>query len=196
LSKVTILNLRPTQFALGMREVEAKTSKLVKLGPDERHDYLRDHPVPLVLGPEGVPYLIDHHHLARAAWEVGIKELATETRADLSHLSESKFWEQMAHEGWVYLHDQFGKGPHLPDLLPLDVRGLADDPFRSLAWAVREEKGYDKSPIPFCEFRWAEFLRKHIVDHPMKMGFELALKKALLLCHKSEAKSLPGYIGE
>jgi len=192
--KVNLLKLRPTQFAIGMREVESKTLKLGKLGRSERDEYLRSHPVPLVLAPEGEHYLIDHHHLARAAWESGMEEVIGEIKADLSHLSEAGFWEHMGREGWVYLHDQFGKGPHSPELLPIDIRGLADDPFRSLAWAVREEKGFQKSPIPFCEFKWAEFLRKHIAGHPMKMGFKHALEKALQLCHHPEAKALPGYI--
>lgn len=191
--KVVLLDLRPTQFAVGNREVETKARKLAKLTHDDRQAYLHEHPVPVVKAADGHIFLIDHHHLVRAAWESGVKHVTTETREDWSDLPASKFWDKMEKEGWVYLHDQFGKGPHSPDLLPVDVRGLADDPFRSLAWAVREAKGYGKSPVPFCEFRWAEFLRKHILGHPVKSGFEHALQAALELCHKPEAKTLPGY---
>lgn len=35
--------------------------------------FLCSHPVPVVLGPEGRHYLIDHHHLTRAMYELGIK---------------------------------------------------------------------------------------------------------------------------
>jgi hypothetical protein len=37
------------------------------------HRFLQSHPVPVVLGPGGRHYLIDHHHLARAMHEKGIK---------------------------------------------------------------------------------------------------------------------------
>jgi hypothetical protein len=196
MSKVQVLHLRPTQFAVGMREVENKVEKLRSLGHNERHEFLHAHPVPVVLAPDGDQYIIDHHHLVRAAWETGIEGIVTEIRADLAKLRPEQFWEHMKKEGWVYLHDQFGKGPHEPEFLPVDVRGLADDPFRSLAWAVREKKGFDKSPIPFCEFRWSEFFRKHFSAHPMKMGFHNAIDQAIKLCHLPEAKKLPGYIGD
>lgn len=194
MAKMKILDLRPTQFAVGMKEVETKVEKLKVLSGDALHDYLRDHPVPVVLSPDGGAYLTDHHHLVRAAWEADLHDVATKVMADLTHLTPGTFWGRMEKEGWTYLHDQFGKGPHSPELLPLDVRGLADDPFRSLAWALREKKGFNKSPVPFCEFRWSEFLRRHITGHPMKMGFHKALEEALKLCHRPEAKSLPGYI--
>lgn len=35
--------------------------------------FLLSHPVPVVLGPNGRHYLIDHHHLARAMHEKGIQ---------------------------------------------------------------------------------------------------------------------------
>jgi len=193
MAKVEVLKLRPTQFAVGMREVETKVSKLRDLSRDSLHDYLKEHPVPLILAPDGAQYIIDHHHLARAAWEVGLPEIVTEIRDDLSKMPIAKFWEHMKKEGWVWLQDQFGKGPHHPELLPIDVRGLADDPYRSLAWAVREEKGFHKTPVPFCEFRWADFFRKHVSGNPSRMGFHKALDEALKLCQRPEAKTLPGY---
>ena len=191
-----VLSLRPTQFALGMLEVEVKCTKLRELKHDELKDFLNSHPVPIILAPDGANYIIDHHHLVRAAWEVKITDVTIEKIKDLSHLTHAKFWEEMEKEKWTYLHDQFGKGPHSPEFLPLDVRGLADDPFRSLAWALREKKGYNKTEQPFSEFHWAEFLRKHISFHPIKMGFHKALEEAEKLCHKPEAVNLPGYIKE
>jgi hypothetical protein len=46
MSKIDLLSLRPTQFALGMLEVETKVRKLRKLSDDELKDYLKEHPVP------------------------------------------------------------------------------------------------------------------------------------------------------
>jgi hypothetical protein len=34
--------------------------------------FLQKHPVPVVIGPGGQHYLIDHHHLTRAMTELGI----------------------------------------------------------------------------------------------------------------------------
>jgi hypothetical protein len=192
--KTHVLDLKPTQFALGMREVEQKVEKLKKMSATELDAYQHEHRVPVVQAVGGDLYLIDHHHLVRACWEAHITHVRVELKADLSHLGDQKFWEHMTEQGWVYLHDQFGKGPHAPQLLPIDVRGLADDPFRSLAWLVREHKGFNKSERPFCEFSWANFLRQHLDTHPGRLGFEEALRHALDLCHRPEAKKLPGYM--
>jgi hypothetical protein len=45
----------------------------------------------------------------------------------------------------VYPYCQFGEGPRKPLYLPRDIRGLADDPYRSLAWFVRKAGGFDPS---------------------------------------------------
>lgn len=192
--KTHVMELKPTQFALGMREVEVKVAKLRKMSGKELDDYLHEHKVPVIQAQGGHLYLIDHHHLVRACWEAHIDHVRVEIKADLSSLSEEKFWEKMKASGWVYLHDQFGKGPHAPQFLPIDVRGLADDPFRSLAWELREKKGFTKSEKPFCEFSWANFLREHIDTHPGRLGYDEALRHALELCHKPEARKLPGFV--
>jgi hypothetical protein len=194
MKKVKVLELRPTQFAVGMHEVAAKVRKLTKMTHEERHDYLIAHPIPVVSSPEGAHYMIDHHHLARAAWEAGIEDVFIKVQDDLSGHTEQKFWEKMKSEGWLYLKDQFGHGPHEEEMLPIDLRGLADDPFRSLAWAVRDANGFTKGAVPFCEFRWSEFFRKRMTGNPMRIGFDKALQEALKLCHDPDAKLLPGYI--
>ena len=191
--KANVLSLRPTQFAIGMLEVEIKSSQIQKLKGSRLANFLEAHPVPVIRAPGEGLYLIDHHHLVRACWESGIRKVHVEVREDFSTLLEAQFWRKMSRLRWLYLHDQFGKGPHGPALLPLDVRGLADDPYRSLAWALREAQGFRKTKKPFCEFSWASFLRKHIRIHPARIGFEKALVHALALCHKAEAKRLPGY---
>ena len=68
--KRSIYDLRPTQFALGMKEVEAKVKKLKNFTEKELHDYLHHHPVPVVLCKDGNAHVIDHHHLVRACWEI------------------------------------------------------------------------------------------------------------------------------
>jgi hypothetical protein len=189
-----VSDLRPTQFAVGMFEVERKARKLRGLKSKELDEYLDAHPVPVVLCRDGQAHVIDHHHLVRACWEVGVDKVVTQVEADLSHLGAEAFWEEMIRRKWVHLYDQFGRGPHEPLNLPLNVRGLADDLYRSLAWAVREEGGYQKTPVPFCEFRWADYLRKKLVVQRSEEGFRKAIDEALRLARSEEASHLPGYI--
>jgi hypothetical protein len=191
--KVPILQLKPTQFALGQREVARKVAELKALGRDERHEYLHAHAVPVVISPRKLYRVVDHHHHVRACWEAGIDELPIDLKADLSHLSLEDFWQAMEKAHWVHLRDQFGLGPHAPNLLPDDVRGMADDPFRSLAWALRHAGAYEKNDAPFSEFLWADFLRREIQLVPGDAGFEQALKTAHGLARDPKASQLPGY---
>lgn len=191
-----LLELRPTQFALGMIEVEAKIKHLETLKPKRLEEYLKAHPVPVVIGPGKVRYIIDHHHLVRACWELGIGHLKQKVESDLSHLEPGPFWSKMKKSNWVYLYDQFGNGPHNPLELPENIKGLADDFYRSLAWGVREEEGYNKVPAPFSEFRWAEFLRKKLKKRHTKDNFWVLVATGLRLCRSRAASKLPGYRGK
>ena len=192
-SKRHVFDLRPTQFAVGMFEVEKKISRLTKLKGRELEKYLDDHPVPVVLCRNNEAHLIDHHHLVPACWELGIEKVVTRLEADLSHLEIQDFWKEMTRRKWNHLYDQFGSGPHQPTMLPLNVRGLADDIYRGLAWALREAGGYEKTDALFCEFRWADFLRTRVKVERTENGFKEALKEALRLAGSEEAKHLPGF---
>ncbi len=192
--KKKIFELRPTQFALGLREVEAKTKKLKALAHHELDDFLKAHRVPVIQHDDETFHLIDHHHLVRACWEMDIEHVYVEIIADLSKYKVDHFWEKMKDSNWVHPYDQFGKGPHPIDALPLDIRGLADDPYRSLAWAIREEGGFEKTEEPFAEFKWADFFRKNITVARTPTGFDEAIKEAIKLAHTDAAKHLPGFI--
>jgi hypothetical protein len=189
------LDLRPTQMSVGMREVGEKADHLRGMKPEKADAWLKERPVPVVLGPRGRMYLIDHHHLVRAAWEAGITHVHVEVKADLSGLSEDEFWSKMKDEKWVYPYDQFGKGPHDVQDLPENVRGLADDPYRSVAGAVRDRGGYEKSDEPFAEFLWAQFFRERLKVHPIYHDFEEAVAEAVKLAKTEAAKHLPGWLG-
>jgi hypothetical protein len=188
-----LFELRPTQFAVGMFEVEKKIKKLRGFKDKELQEYLDAHPVPVVLCRNGDAHIIDHHHLVRACLEADVEKVLTEVVADFSHLGDKEFWAEMGRKKWLHLYDQFGNGPHDPTLLPMTVRGLADDQFRSLAWAIREAGGYDKSPEPFCEFKWADFFRKKVKVERTELGFKEAVGQALKLASSQEASHLPGF---
>lgn len=179
--KKNILSLKPTQFAIGFEEVDDKVKKLLKMSSKQLKKQQEDKMIPGVLGPNKEFYMIDHHHAARACWEVGIKKLFVYVIADYSNLSVNKFWDHMQERGWVYPYSQFGKKQLPFELLPQDVRGLADDPYRSLAWAVKEAGGFEKSTVPFFEFAWANFFRDKVPPKLVRDNFELATRKAVKL---------------
>jgi hypothetical protein len=188
--KRRILELRPTQFAVGMKEVDRRIGKFQALSEKKLDAYLRRHPVPVVVGPGRIDYLVDGHHHARSCWEAGHRDIFVDIQADKSEMLEQPFWAFMRRSHWAHLYDEFGGGPHEPQRLPEDIRGLADDPYRSLAWAVRREGGYDKSSLDFAEFKWADFFRKKIPIAQGADGFKKAVKAALRLCRSDKGRLL------
>ena len=192
--KHAVLDLRPTQMALGMKEVEHRVNIIRGLKKEELQDYLHVRKVPVVLAPKGRIYLVDRHHLVRACWEASVTEVTTDVIADLSAHSFDDLWAKMKESNWIFPFDQFGGGPHDPIHLPENVRGMADDPYRSLAWMVRDKGGFQKSPQPFAEFHWANYLRKHMRLHPAFDNIHEAITEALHLCRHPQANHLPGFV--
>jgi hypothetical protein len=195
MKKLSILDLRPTQFVLGMREVDFKVAAIRHFPRKKLQRYCRDHAIPVILGPRGEPFMIDHHHFARACWETDMNEFEIKILKDCSKKSVKEFWNFMAQKNWVYLHDQFGLGPHAASALPIDIRFLADDPFRSLAWEAINKGWIKKSRVPFFEFQWAALFRRNM-DMPLhsKSDFKQALLQIKELVKSSAAKRIPGFV--
>lgn len=193
--RLAVTTARPTQFAVGFRAVSDKEKKIAKRQGDEAKldAYLEEDTSPVVIGPEGVVYIIDGHHLGRALWNLGIKETYASVTANLADLGETDFWRLMDEKKWVYPFDEKGEGPQPFSLLPKTFGDMRDDPFRSLASAVREEKGFQKSSEPFAEFRWAEHFRARIPLEVVSKDFDGAVKRALALTGAEDASSLPGF---
>jgi hypothetical protein len=195
LEKAHPLELFTTQISAGMIEVAEKRDGLLGMSDDKADEWLRKHAVPVVKRGDRL-YMIDHHHETRAAWEAGFKHVYTQVVADLSHLKDdADFWDEMKKREWVYLYDQYGVGPHSPDHLPRDVRGLADDPHRSLAGKVRDAGGYQKNTKPFSEFQWANFFRGKISRAEIYDALAQAVADAVALAKTAAAQGLPGWSG-
>ena len=194
-----ILSLKPTQFSVGILEVEYKAGRLEKMSAKKRKKLIHQKPIPVVISPAGELFVTDHHHFLFACYQAGIRKLPIEVIADWSKakLSYSKFWQKMVKKDFCYLYDQFGEGPRSPLYLPPDVRGMADDPYRSLAWVVKKEGGFINSDENFSEFQWANFLRdKKLLDGHGRAGLQRALTKAIALVKAKSPKHLPGAIAE
>ncbi len=189
-----ILTLRPTQITLGFEEVRGKRGAWKTKTAEELSRFLQSHLVPTILGPGREPYLIDHHHLARALFEEGVEEVFVTTFADLSRLPADHFWSMMDMHGWTHPYDARGRRRAYSDL-PKTIKGMEDDPYRSLAGELRNIGGFAKDATPFSEFLWADFLRPRIKAKQIRADFKAALAEALVLARTGDADYLPGWCG-
>lgn len=199
LKKTRILDLKPMQIPAGMLEVQQKARDVRDMKEKEAEAWLKDGSVPVLEDYKNRKRPVDHHHEARAAWEADRDEVYThryfddEMHARIKALPREQYYAVTKAMGLFYDRDQFGAGPHDPNHLPEDVRGMADDPFRSVAWQVRKRGGYDKTATPFAEFMWAQFFRERVKTYPTKADFEQTVLEAMKLAHDSAAKDLPGW---
>jgi hypothetical protein len=70
-TRVPITDLVPTQMTV----VRYKRRRWRERSAYEAANFLDELRVPVVLGPGSCPYLLDHHHLALALSNEGVKEL-------------------------------------------------------------------------------------------------------------------------
>jgi hypothetical protein len=194
LHPVPIAELRPTQITIGLREVEEKRKDWRNLGAEKKARFLGRHMIPVVSGPKGGYYIIDHHHLTRALHEEGVKQLLVTRVDDLSFLNRATFWAVLDHRRWVHAYDADGRRRAFDDI-PKSVGKLQDDPCRSLAGELRRAGGFAKDTELFGEFLWADFVRRKLGRKTIAKDFEAALKKALVLAKSADAKYLPGWCG-
>src|ERR1700716_1831081 len=97
---VSIAALRPTQITVGMREVKAKRKSWRDHPDRKKADFLGKHLIPVIWGPKEQYYVIDHHHLALALHQEGVKNIATTVVADLRRLPRDLFWVVLDHRAW------------------------------------------------------------------------------------------------
>lgn len=195
--EISAWDLRPTQFHVGMYEVKIKATEFDEMSKSERKKFLWKKPIQVVYGPNDEVYIVDGHHQARALLETGREYLWAEVLADYSELSEKEFYRRMKQRHWMFLFDYELNEERSPNELPHDLSAMRDDPYRSLAWLVRKKGGYKNLDIPFQEFFWAEFFRKHIPDLGKNPNTHAAMRRAMKTAYdlaKSDlARDLPGY---
>ena len=194
LHPIAIKVLRPTQMALGIREVDRKRAAWRERKARGGAEFLGHHLIPAVLGPGNSYWLIDHHHLARALLDEGVEEVLVSVVARLAHLPKKRFFAFMDSHNWLHPYDSEGKRRNWDDL-PRHVGKMADDPYRSLAGEVRIAGGYAKTEAPYSEFLWADFFRNRIAVDKISEEFAKTLAKALKLSRSKAAAYLPGFAG-
>jgi hypothetical protein len=194
LTTVNIAELRPTQITVGLREVAVKRKRWREIGGKKGAKFLGKHMIPVILGPKKRHYVIDHHHLALALHDEGVKHVAVTVIANLSVLDPDAFWTVMDNRSWMHPFDAKGKRRHYRDI-PKRMMDLVDDPFRSLSGELRRAGGFAKDTTPFSEFLWADFLRRRMKAKAVKRDFDQALEQALQLAKSKDADYLPGWCG-
>jgi hypothetical protein len=157
-------------------------------------EFLGKHMIPVVLGPDKRHYVVDHHHLARALHEEGVKDILVTVIADLAMVDRAAFWGVLDNHRWVYPYDAKGERRHFREI-PKTVVDLKDDPFRSLAGEVRRMGGFAKDTTPFSEFLWADFLRRKMSRQSVDGNFKKAIEKAVGFAKSKDAVYLPGWCG-
>jgi hypothetical protein len=189
-----IRELRPTQITVGMREVKEKRARWREQSAKKGASFLGKHMIPVVLGPKDRHFVIDHHHLARALHDEGVKEVDVTVMANLSKLEPDAFWFVLDNRNLMHPFDDKGVRRSHTDI-PKSVSELVDDPFRSLAGELRRAGGYAKDTTPFSEFLWADFLRRRVKRKAVEDNFAHAVEKALQLAKSVDANYLPGWCG-
>jgi hypothetical protein len=194
LQQAPVKSLCPTQLTIGFLEVEEKKKRLRALSAKDQQQFLQDHPMPVVLGPGKKLYITDHHHLARAAFDLKIDSACFEVDEDFSALGQDKFWVEMDKQSWVHPLDHNGVR-HRYEFIPKTLDKLVDDVYRSVAGFVRDAGGYDKTHTAFAEFIWADFFRRNIPIEDVVENFQAAVKLGQTLARSPDAKRIPGYKG-
>jgi hypothetical protein len=202
--------LHPTQASVGMTEVRIRREKLkqeIERSSEDFPSHLRkqNRIEPIVIGPGGIFYITDGHHLVRALYDLGQKTVYCKVLDNVLTLQPNEFWKYMKDNNEVYLKDNQGN-VIAPSDLPKSIGDLRNDPFRSLAGAIRESCGFrsDNEDAPdrnYLEFKWADYLRTHwaqtsIAIADIDADFDQAVKSALKLATQEEAAGLPGYTGK
>jgi hypothetical protein len=184
--------LRPTQMSVGYREVARKRHCLGGLAGTKAHRNSKL--VLVVLGPHGHPYIIDGHHLALAYLHAGHGEADVEVQADFQKAAQTAFWTGLELRQWCHPYDAAGVRRPFTEI-PTHLGGLQDDPYRSLAGALRRRGAYAKTKLLFSEFAWADYLRLRILPEQIAESFEAALDVAEQMARHSDAGRLPGWRG-
>jgi len=156
--------IRPLQFGIAGIEVECKKNRLESMSDKKLERYTRKR-VNCVIAKKGV-YLVDGHHTSRALLDADIKKeyknVYCDVVANMVHLDQDDFWDDLLLNRRLWLFDEKGSAPLAPEHLPSRLSKMIDDPFRTLAWLTQHAGGFLKTGIDFEDFQWANFYRNTI----------------------------------
>jgi hypothetical protein len=174
--------------------VEAKKSSYRELEPEKRRSFAEEQAIAVVLGPLGALHVVDHHHWARAWFDMRFPEAPIRIREDFSGLTDKQFVGTMSEQGWLHAFDEHGREFNVSDL-PRSIGSIPDDVFQSVAAFIRIA-GVFANPGEFnAKFAWADLFRQRVATRPATVdGLALMLADAFAASRLPEAKALLGYI--
>lgn len=194
-SSATLLDLRPTQYAVGMVQVRRKMGETRRVGAGERYAFMEERAIAVVRGPRSRLHVIDHHHWARAWIELRIERAPVHVKGDFSDLDDIDFLAAMMERGWLHPFNERGEKVDVASL-PRTVAEMPDDPYQSLAAFLRIAQVFENPGEFNAKFAWADYLRKQVTgDSGTIEGFADMLATAFRFAHTQEARALPGYLG-
>lgn len=185
----------PTQSGVGQLQVDTTARELADKSEKQLDKLMKKKEIPIVIAPDGGYWLVDRHHLTKALWQQGVKQVRVKVIARLQ--DRANFWSQMQNNHWAWLKDERGQ-PLTPEQLPSHIGELPDYPYRTLA-GLLQDAGYfsKKDQVYFVEFAWASWLGQQMAWQPIdEVNLADRLAEAKRLACSSKASDLPGYPGK
>lgn len=166
--------LLPTQPDVGRYEVKIKQKKYSKLGATDMEKLKVKKPAPVVIGPDGNYYLIDHHHTALALEESGQTSMYVTIQEDWSNVGSKKkpienrmrtFWNKMKSHKFGYFRNAEGiLVDPLSASFPKTFEDMGNNRLRSVVYLLIDKDVIEMSDVEAAEFGAAEILRKMHVE--------------------------------
>lgn len=176
---------RPTQMSIGRVVARCLTDKLQSMSANKLKKFLQQVQVPTVVSPSNDLYILDQHHLAYAMYaatfdfrhQMEHRVMYACIDSDYRSKSKEEFLGVLKDRGQVYLKDERG-GDIEPESVPLALKDMRDDPFRTLAEWLESANGFIKcgmaqtltleqclfagdAPL-YLEFAWANYMRERL----------------------------------
>jgi hypothetical protein len=168
--EIRINELAPTQPDVGKYEVKLKRSQYEKVSGKKAMEKLKlEKTAPVVIGPDGRYYLVDHHHTSLALLESGEKYSYVKVLENWSDIGDGKplnermieFWEKMKGNQYCFLKTADGTiiDP-LSQLFPKTLKACGNNRYRALTYLLIEKKIITGIERNYFEFYVADELRK------------------------------------
>jgi hypothetical protein len=204
LCQCELAKLHPTQIGIG----ELRVQELVQESDKKFIKHADKKPAKILVGPNGIFYITDGHHHARAMLERldshqshldSTTCLVIENDVQASFSSDADFWDWMTQNQHARLEGgDSANGKVKPGVFPpASLRDMQDDSYRSLAGFLQDACDINMDE-DYDQFRWADYMRHTEIAAPKQGGDPekegLAAGKTVLESAKEhpEVVKLPG----
>ncbi|EDQ89911.1 uncharacterized protein MONBRDRAFT_7636 [Monosiga brevicollis MX1] len=100
-----------------------------------------------------------------------LRFVAINVQANFATDNLPEFFRRMVELNKIWLYDETNMRLLNPHTMPTNITHLVNNPYRSLAWAVRNNAGYGKTDESFADFVWARFFASYnLLPKPNSTG--------------------------